>query len=263
MNISLSFNWLSTYLTAAALQQHLIQAVHPSLSPLLALPHISVSQADLLAKAGITSIPSFVKHDAEKRKQILQDLAPKELENTVKIAENWPTLEVVDAKFQVVGEKIITPGCFVQLVVKVRVSPPGSNYQSAAPHVNGETEKLTEVEEGKEKNIDELIGRTTKGSNGESPDPVSHAPYFPQNRMPSWYVFVGDHKLGRVFVPPTRFTQFGYGTVRTLQITFQAPPNPGLYTFQTYIKSDSYIGADAQKDMMVRSYMLSIYLCLQ
>jgi len=227
MNISLSFNWLSTYLTAATLQQHLVQAVHPSLSPLLALPNISVAQADSLAKAGITNIPSFVKHDAEKRKQILQDLAPKELQNTVKIAEDWPTLEVIDAKFQVVGEKIITPGCFVQLVVKVRVNPPGSNYKSASDstHVNGEAEKLTEVEEGKEKNIDELIGRTTKGSNGESPDPVSHAPYFPTNRMPSWYVFVGDHKLGRVFVPPTRFTQFGTGgTVRTLQITFQAPP---------------------------------------
>jgi len=66
-----------------------------------------------------------------------------------------------------------------------------------------------------------------------------------------WYLFVGDHKLGRVFVQPVSFNEFGYGKIRTLQTTFQAPPNAGLYTFQTYVKSSSYVGTDGQKDMMV------------
>ena len=65
-------------------------------------------------------------------------------------------------------------------------------------------------------------------------------------------MFVGDHKLGRIFVPPTRFANFGYNTVRTIELMFQAPPNAGLYTFQAYVRSDSYVAADGQKDMMMQ-----------
>ena len=194
-----------------------------------------MEQSEALAKAGVADASAFLKQSDETRKEILMDLPAKEYARTVKVAQSLPTLEVVDAKFQVVGEKIITPGSFVQLIVKVRVTPPSSMPSKPIIQVNGEAEQLTTVEEGEEKELDELIGRKKAGSMGETPDCVAHAPYFPVSRMPSWYVFVGDHKLGRVFVPPVRFTQFGYHKMRTLQMTFQAPPNPGLYNFQTYI----------------------------
>ena len=100
MHISLAHNWLAAYLTVLALQQHLIQAFHPSLSQLLQLPNITVEQADELAKKGITNVDAFVKMADKERKEILKDLGPKEYEHTVKIAENWPTLEIIDAKFQ-------------------------------------------------------------------------------------------------------------------------------------------------------------------
>jgi preprotein translocase subunit Sec63 len=81
-----------------------------------------------------------------------------------------------------------------------------------------------------------------------------------QNRKPAWYIFVGDHKLNRVFVAPHRFTDIGEGQTRTIRMTFQAPPGPGLYTFQVYVMSDSFVGGDAQKDMRVRFalFLLSI-----
>lgn len=149
----------------------------------------------------------------------------------------------------VVGEKVVTPGSFVQLNLKVKVRPP-SQAPPPTLQVNGQTDDLA-VEEAEEKDVDELIGRKKAGQMGESPDFLVHAPYFPGNRKPSWQVFVGDHKLYRVFVPPTRFSNFGYNQVRTLQLAFQAPPGAGLYTFQTYVKSDSYVGCDGQKDMMM------------
>lgn len=65
-------------------------------------------------------------------------------------------------------------------------------------------------------------------------------------------MFIGDHKLDRVFVHPTRFTDLGYSTVRTVRHTFQAPPNPGLYTFQAYVASDSYVGTDLQVSMSLK-----------
>jgi translocation protein SEC63 len=62
---------------------------------------------------------------------------------------------------------------------------------------------------------------------------------------------VGDHKLNRVFVHPQRITDVGSTRVRTVRHKFQAPPNPGLYTVQMYIKSDSYLDTDLQKGMKV------------
>jgi hypothetical protein len=72
-----------------------------------------------------------------------------------------------------------------------------------------------------------------------------------QNRKPTWYLFVGDHKLNRVFVLPLRVTDIGTTRVRTLRHQFQAPPAPGLYTLQMYLESDSYLGTGVQKSMQV------------
>jgi translocation protein SEC63 len=74
---------------------------------------------------------------------------------------------------------------------------------------------------------------------------------YSQNRKPSWYIFVGDHKLNRVFVAPHKFTDMGDQSIRTVRMNFQAPPGAGLYTFQVYVMSDSFVGTDAQKDMRV------------
>lgn len=48
----------------------------------------------------------------------------------------------------------------------------------------------------------------------------------------------------------------GPNAVRTVKISFQAPPGPGLYTFQAYVMSDSFVGIDVQKDMRVSHYFL-------
>lgn len=53
---------------------------------------------------------------------------------------------------------------------------------------------------------------------------------------------------------PHKFTDMGLsdsGAVRTVRMTFPAPPGPGLYTFQCYVMSDSFVGTDIQKDLRV------------
>lgn len=170
----------------------------------------------------------------------------------------------------VTGEKIVTPGAVVSFTLKLRLAPPGQTNEAPAA-----VDALHAVEnaEGAEKSVEELIGRS-RADEGVVPTPLAHAPHFPkvrggrrkrlfaiaganladssstaQNRKPAWYIFVGDHKLNRVFVAPHRFTDIGEGTTRTVRMTFQAPPGPGLYTFQVYVMCDSFVGADAQKDM--------------
>ena len=71
-------------------------------------------------------------------------------------------------------------------------------------------------------------------------------------------MFVADHKLDRIYVTPGHFSEIGESSIRTLRLQVQAPPNPGLYTFQMYVKSDCYLGTDIRKDMKVRSLASSL-----
>lgn len=73
-----------------------------------------------------------------------------------------------------------------------------------------------------------------------------------QDRLPNYYLLVGDHKLNRVFVQPIKFSDVGYTKIRTMRTSFQAPQGAGLYTFQAYVVSDSYIGTDVQASMQLR-----------
>jgi translocation protein SEC63 len=144
---------------------------------------------------------------------------------------------------------VVTPGAIVSFTIKLRLSPPGQvKQQSVTPQ---KRESALEEDEDGETSIEELIGRRKSGEDGEEPTPVAHAPHFPKNRKPTWSIFVGDHKLNRVFVAPHKFTDMGSKQVRTVRMSFQAPPGPGLYTFQVYCMSDSFVGADAQRDMKV------------
>ncbi|KAI9627965.1 hypothetical protein KEM48_011903 [Puccinia striiformis f. sp. tritici PST-130] len=92
--------------------------------------------------------------------------------------------------------------------------------------------------------IDELLGRKKAGADGEEKCPIVHAPHVTKDTKPSYYWLVGDHKLNRIFVQPTKISEIGYSKVRVLKTTFQAPHSPGLYTFQAYISSDSYVNTD-------------------
>lgn len=39
---------------------------------------------------------------------------------------------------------------------------------------------------------------------------------------------------------------------RSYKLQFQAPQNVGLYTWRAYIVSDTFVGEDISKDMIVR-----------
>lgn len=82
-----------------------------------------------------------------------------------------------------VGEKFVTPGCFIQFIVKLRIpdiGTPGSStiVDQANGHANGSSAVSSGVA-APEAEIDELIGRRKKGADGEKTSPWAHAPYFP------------------------------------------------------------------------------------
>ncbi|GAA5970637.1 hypothetical protein JCM11641_007380 [Rhodosporidiobolus odoratus] len=248
-SIALAHNWLSTYISIMHLQQFLLQAVHPSSSPLLQLPHFSPELAAEAKRRGIETVTQFGKLDAGESAGLLVNAPEGEKKDVLEVAKHWPVVQLVDAKFQVTGEKIVTPGAIVSFTLKLRITPPGQVENK--PEVLDVSKGVDEVE-GEEQSVEELIGRRSKKEEGVVPTPLAHAPHFAKNRKPAWYIFVGDHKLNRVFVAPHRFTDMGEGQTRTIRMTFQAPPGAGLYTFQVYVMSDSFVGTDAQKDMRMK-----------
>lgn len=76
---------------------------------------------------------------------------------------------------------------------------------------------------------------------------VARCPRFARERKPQWYVYLTDVKQSRVIVQPTLLTDIGPDRIRTFTLQFQAPPNPGLYTFLAQIRSNSYLGTDASR----------------
>ncbi|GAA6063020.1 hypothetical protein JCM10212_001799 [Sporobolomyces blumeae] len=254
VSIALSHNWLSTYISIVHLQQFLLQAVHPTSSQLLQLPHVTQQiVADAQAR-GVDTVKDFGRLPFEQVDEMMNGFAEGEKRDAIEVAQHWPVVDFVDAKFQVTGEKIVTPGAIVSFTLKLRLTPPGKNpTRPEILDITGKEGAGSEIE-GEEQSINELIGRRNQEEDGVVPTPVAHAPHFAKNRKPTWYIFVGDHKLNRVFVAPNKFTDMDMGdsTIRTVRMNFQAPPGPGLYTFQVYVMSDSFVGTDAQKDMRMQ-----------
>ena len=201
-------------------------------------------------------------------------LSPAEYNAAVSVARQLPLLKVEKAFFKVMGERFITPGSLVQFVVKGRIIPPGSVN---IPEVDPKDLEDVDPDEG---DLDGVMGRRTAGrsrgaqmqndstpssaSNTEKPlvPPLAYAPYFPRDHSPRWNIFLADGKMGKIAVPPFRITTFdkppfqekdGSPTylMQSFKMQFQAPPQPGKYSFVMHVVCDSYIGMDSQQDIVL------------
>lgn len=263
---------LSTYRTS----QNLIQAVTPRSFPLLQLPHITPSIARAIEGPDVKNhmtVQQFMELPEYRRRKLATDqadvLTPAQYNAAVAVARQLPFLKVEKAFFKVLGEKFVTPGSLVQLVIKTRVIPPGS---TEIPAVNELDLEDVDPDEG---DLDALLGRKSlskkaKMLDGKIPPsvsdekplqpPLAYAPYFPRDHSPRWHVFLADGKVGRVAVPPVTFSTFnkpplddsGKPTfnVQTFKMQFQAP-HTGQYNFVMHLICDSYIGMDSRVDVVL------------
>lgn len=275
--IALAFGSVPPLLSAYRVSQHLIQATPPHSSPLLQLPHMTPSIVRAIEgpkpKKHLT-IQQFMDMPEYERRKLATDLpnvlTPSQYSNAVAVARQLPLLKVEKAFFKVLGEKFITTGSLVQLVVKVRVIPPGS---ANVPEVNETDLEDVDPDEG---DLDALLGRksqsrkaklldgnTPPSTSSEKPlqPPLAFAPYFARDHSPRWHVFLADGKLGKIAVPPFTFTTFNKPVLddagrptfnmQTFKMQFQAPPQAGKYPFVMHLMCDSYIGMDNKMDVML------------
>lgn len=233
---------------------------------------IKESDKDLLK---FSQLPDIALDEVEKFKnvhgfdQLIQDLESSNdprARDIKKAVQNWSSVQIVGSMFKgltfglslvstgltqtfvVVGERIVTPLSFMNLIVKLRI-PSGSTI--------GE-EPSTPLKEVEKREQDFLVSK--KDAEDMSLDNTgrafAHAPHWPQMKKPSWWVILGDIKTNRVVVPPFKVSDVPYtdSDYRMYKMQFQAPPNVGSYTWRVFVVSDTYVGEDTYQDITVRFF---------
>src|SRR5690606_15647576 len=103
-----------------------------------------------------------------------------------------------------------------------------------------------------EGDVDALLGRKDDGTDPKAKEvPLAHAPFYPRLHHPCLHIFLADKRQDKLIVPPQSITGFDKSpenfAVVTAKMQFQAPPQPGEYSFTMMIVSDSYLGIDVSQ----------------
>ncbi|TFY83259.1 hypothetical protein EWM64_g752 [Hericium alpestre] len=244
LNISMSRNWFYPTVAIMHLQAYLAQALLPGNDAVryAQLPGIRNDDIQKLPE-DVESLEDFVQ-SLEKSDTRLQD---------IKTAVNrWGHLDVVDASFKVIGERIITPSALVFLVVKLRLAPSGNGSQ---------TEPTASVAIAEAQKDEEFLNSPKDVEELASPEDGSgwaHAPYWPANRKPGWWIVLADAKSNRVVVPPMKINDVPFSRegrqrdFRSYKLRFQAPPAVGIFTWRVHFVSDTFLGEDVVQDITLK-----------
>ncbi|KAG2216131.1 hypothetical protein INT45_005643 [Circinella minor] len=243
LQIAIVKQWLGVASNIMDLQQHLLQATYPGEQSVKQLPHIDTQILRRYYrnnKKHIHSVQQILALSESERKELLKPLNDEEYLDTMEVASRIPQLKAKKAVFKVVGDKIITPGAVVTFVLKLQ------NIDAKSATENGKNKTISEDSDDEEL-LDDVTGKLKKEEKTEGTLPLAHTPYYPGEKKPYWWVFLGDPKVNRILVPPKKVTDIT--DEQTVQISFPGPPKPGTYTFSLFVKSDTYVGTDIQQDI--------------
>ncbi|KAF9984231.1 secretory subunit [Modicella reniformis] len=241
--------WLSVSLSLMDMSQILVQGLYFHDSPLQQLPFVNADAIKALkGKSQIKSINRFMDMDREDRVALLKgNLTDDQIDQVAVVGKQYPGLKILKAFFKVAGDNIITPGSLCTFILKVGAVSPGEVIEDEKPAKN-DADALFEGEADSEEDEDGMV-KPKKESTATAP-PV-HAPYFPGDKKPFWWIVLGDHTNNRIVVSPTKVTDIT-SSPKTIRIQFQSPPRPGEYTFNLFIKSDSILGSDVVQEMHLK-----------
>ncbi|KAJ8085815.1 secretory subunit [Marasmius tenuissimus] len=256
IGVTTSRNWLVPTVYAMRLYAFITQALLPqnfTVKPRLAqLPGIKYSEV-------VGENASIQADDINDVATQLEQKGDGRAEDVKKAVDKWGRLEIVDAAYKVIGERVIVPSSIVYLVVKLRITPP-NHKRNDKPELTADQVKKS-IKANDEKDNEFLLDK----KDAETVDEAhvagyAHAPYWPGNRRPGWWLLLADDKSSRVVVPPMKITHVPYANsdapnerdYRSYKIQFQAPNGPGLFTWKIYLISDTFVGEEVSRTMTLK-----------
>ncbi|EJD01240.1 uncharacterized protein FOMMEDRAFT_126005 [Fomitiporia mediterranea MF3/22] len=259
LNIAMAHNWLTPTLSAMRLHAYVTQAVSPftqvqDSSVFTQFPNFSEDDVkNLVQQLNERDVKAFIDH--------LEKTQDARAEQARKAAESWGKLELVEASFKVLGERIVTPLSIVQLVVKARITPPtGATVKQEEKETSDVDVIKRSIKENEEKDQAFLSSKRDSEdlTNGLTIAKRAHTPFWPAPRKPSWWVLVTEPKLNRVVMPPMRITDLPLSdptkerNFRTYKLQFQAPPNVAVYSWKIHLVSDTFVGEEVIRDIILK-----------
>jgi translocation protein SEC63 len=178
-----------------------------------------------------------------------------------KALQGWGRLELVDASFKVIGERLVTPSSIVYLIVKLRLSPSRGSSLSLPPTQEKDAEETKRSLKSNEDKDNQFLVSRKDAEDNPSVDIASgwaHAPYWPGYRKPAWWLVLADDKTNRVVVPPMKITDVPFSkpeqdrNFRSYKLQFQAPNGVGLFTWKIYLVSDTFVGEEICEDIALK-----------
>ncbi|KZT21226.1 DnaJ-domain-containing protein [Neolentinus lepideus HHB14362 ss-1] len=245
LNIVAVRNWLAPTLAAMRLHACVTQAIPPGQPKLkfAQLPGVSEKEA-LDVPNEVETLDGFV--------DMLEERGDARVGEVRKAVERIPRLEVVDVAFKVIGERIVTPLAIIHLVLKLRLSSPGSSSV---------TSESTRTDTAEDERIDlEFLNSRKDAEDIGDADTTSgwaHAPHWPGIRKPGWWVVLADDKTNRLVQPPMKISDVPFSDprksrdYRSYRMQFQAPQGVGVYTWKVYLVSDTFVG-EVVRDVMLK-----------
>ncbi|RKP07186.1 Sec63 Brl domain-containing protein [Thamnocephalis sphaerospora] len=248
MQIALSHGWLTSSMFCMDISQMLVQGTTLHDTPLLQLPHIT---QDMLkhfrtGTRNIRTVPDLMEMSEKDRRSLLRSLTDEEYANTMLVAKRHPRLEVTRAILKVIGDDACTPGAIITFLVRLRLSECGQSAADFSP-----PQQPTTAEE-----VDTLLATDYEANAGKQRPPPAHAPHFPLNKLPVWWVVLGDLRSNGIVA--TSITVTDLVGEREVKIQFQAPMRVGHYPFTVFVKSDTYLGCDARMDVRLQVHEPSV-----
>ncbi|KIJ32311.1 hypothetical protein M422DRAFT_76544 [Sphaerobolus stellatus SS14] len=250
LNIAVAYTWLLPAIRIMHLHANLAQAVLPGTDSIIQFPGMDEKAQDL---------PDTLERLIER----LEEKEDPRIDIIRKVGEKWGRLDVVDVTYKVIGERFVTPGAIVQLVIKLRIKPPVSDGPKKVESDVEQERRIAKLNDEKDqafllskKDFEDIVP-------GDASLGWAHAPRWPADRRPRWWVVLGDDKTNRIVVPPTQVSDLPFADptkprdYRSFKLQFQAPQNVGLYTWRIRFISDTYIGEDVARDLPLKVEDLS------
>lgn len=253
MQISVARQWLLPAISCATISHLLVQGMWETHSPLLQLPFITpeITKHCVTGKRAIRSIADLLDMNDSERRNLLRTLNDEQYEETISIAQTFPTARVDAVNFRILGQENITPSGLITCQVRLSLEYPsvGSNDVTDDKGKENEVTKLEEevqtFEFDEDGNLLDEPGRKV-GKTLTAARPI-YCPYFPNVKRPNWWVTLVNKNHTNFVATPVKI--FDLADSKTVTLQFPAPPKPMSVSMLLVVKSDAVVGTDIVKEV--------------